>query len=162
MGLMRGDTRLPAVTLRDVEPAAELLRSLASPQRLPIVCTLIEGERAVSELEAELGIRQPSLSQHLGSLREAGIIVGRREAKAVFYSLSDARVAAIVEALHAIFCEPQRGRHPGKARRPPAEAVASRTGLERTVAPRRGEAAVFALVGSQTERGTISFRKNTT
>ena len=72
MGVMR-KLDAPAITLEDVEPAAELLRSLASPQRLAIVCTLIEGERAVSELEATLGIRQPSLSQHLGSLREAGI-----------------------------------------------------------------------------------------
>lgn len=146
MGVMR-KLDAPAITLEDVEPAAELLRSLASPQRLAIVCTLIEGERAVSELEATLGIRQPSLSQHLGSLREAGLIVGRREAKAVFYRVSDPRAAAVVEALHAIFCEqrlaprPLRGRHSGLS-------VAKRTGVSgRSAAPRQGEAAVFAVVG---------------
>ena len=42
----------PPITPEDVGPAAELLRALASPQRLAIVCTQIEGERAVSELEA--------------------------------------------------------------------------------------------------------------
>ena len=136
-----------ALTLKDVEPAAELLRSLSSPQRLAIVCTLIEGERAVSELEAELGIRQPSLSQHLGSLREAGIITGRREAKAVFYRVSEPRAAAVVEVLHEIFC--------AKPREPRAQTSrpASRSGIQPPAstqpASRRGEAAVFARVGEE-------------
>ena len=146
MGMMRtSDAR--AITLEDVEPAAELLRSLANPQRLAIVCTLIEGERAVSELEATLGIRQPSLSQHLGSLREAGLIVGRREAKAVFYRVSDPRAAAVVEALHAIFCEPRPA--PRTARVDHARPGAAKRDRVsgRSASPGRGEAAVFAIVG---------------
>lgn len=94
------------LALGDVEPAADLLKSLANPHRLMIVCTLVEGERSVADLERELAIRQPSLSQHLGSLREAGIIAPRREAKSVFYRLSDERAIRVVETLHAIFCAP--------------------------------------------------------
>ena len=138
----------PPITLEDVGPAAELLRSLASPQRLAIVCTLIEGERAVSELEATLGIRQPSLSQHLGSLREAGIIAGRREAKAAFYRVSDPRAAAVVEALHAIFCEPRLGPRPAGAGRA-GVGITKRDGASRRATSVRGEAAVFAVVGEE-------------
>ena len=138
---MRGDDWSP-ITPEAVEPAAELLRALANPQRLAIACTLIKGERAVSELEAELGIRQPSLSQHLGSLREAGIIVGRRKAKAVFYRLGDARAAELVETLHQIFCS-----RPGADARGWASTPRAPAARLADVPESRGEAAVFARVG---------------
>lgn len=151
---MRNNGREGGVAFADVEPVAELLKSLANPHRLMIVCTLVEGERAVSELERDLDIRQPSLSQHLASLREAGLILGRREAKAVFYRISDDRAARVVEALHEIFCEPIRlGRN--RARNENASArreITARKNPEPVLprangAPRHSEAAVFAVVG---------------
>ncbi len=90
--------------LAQTEKVAELLKLLGNPQRLMIACLLAEGELAVSEIESRLGIRQPSLSQQIGALREAGIIQGRREAKAVIYHLADGRAAALLTALHEIFC----------------------------------------------------------
>lgn len=135
----------------DVEPVAELLRGLSNPQRLMIVCALAEGELGVADLERGLSIRQPSLSQHLGSLRETGIITGRREGKAVFYRLSDHRAAMLVEALHAIFCKPaRRGRQKarvfiGQSERPTA--TASKPRLFRPSSP--NQAAVFARVGGR-------------
>jgi DNA-binding transcriptional ArsR family regulator len=86
------------------EAVAELLKLLGNPQRLMIACLLAEGERAVGEIEHRLGIRQPSLSQQIGALREAGVIQGRREAKAVIYRLADDRIQALLTALHDIFC----------------------------------------------------------
>lgn len=89
---------------------SELLRALANPNRLMIVCTLVKGEYSVARLEADLGIRQPTLSQQLGALRAAGIVQTRRDAKHVFYRLTDARAAQLIEALYGIFCvdaEPQ-------------------------------------------------------
>jgi len=82
---------------------AELLKLLGNPQRLLITCLLCEGEHAVSEIEEKLGIRQPTLSQQLGALREAGVIEGRREAKAVIYHLADAQTRHLLDALHRIF-----------------------------------------------------------
>lgn len=90
--------------LAQAESAAELLKLLGNPQRLMIACLLAEGEFAVSEIESRLGIRQPSLSQQIGTLREAGVIRGRREAKAVIYHLADDRAAALLTSLHEIFC----------------------------------------------------------
>lgn len=58
--------------LRDnSERAASLLKSLANPDRLLLLCQLVEGERSVTELEALTGIRQPTLSQQLGALLPA-------------------------------------------------------------------------------------------
>jgi len=83
---------------------ASLLKTLANRNRLMIVCTLVEGEYAVGQIEEELGIRQPTLSQQLTILREAGIVATRREAKQIFYRLTEQKAAHLVEALHAIFC----------------------------------------------------------
>lgn len=79
--------------------AAAILRVLGNETRLQIVLRLLRGEAAVSELERELGIRQPNLSQHLGELRDAGLVVGRREAKSVIYSLASASQERLVTAL---------------------------------------------------------------
>ncbi|MGO4832938.1 ArsR/SmtB family transcription factor [Rhizobiaceae sp. 2RAB30] len=87
--------------------AAEFLKKLANPNRLMIVCALVEGERSVRDLEDTLGIRQPGLSQQIAELREAGFIVGRKESKSVFYSLADGRVAEFVAVMHRLFCEGQ-------------------------------------------------------
>ena len=64
---------------RSVGEASELLKLIANANRLAIVCYLMETEASVSALEEELGIRQPTLSQQLTELREAGVIEGRRE-----------------------------------------------------------------------------------
>ena len=57
----------------------------------------------MSEIEEKLGIRQPTLSQQLAALRDAGVIEGRREAKAVIYHLADARTRHLLDALHRSF-----------------------------------------------------------
>lgn len=85
--------------------ATAFLKKLANQDRLMIVCTLIQGERSVRELEESLGLRQPSLSQQLGELRQAGMIEGRKEGREMFYRLADARVCALVGTLYQIFCQ---------------------------------------------------------
>jgi DNA-binding transcriptional ArsR family regulator len=83
---------------------ADLLKTLANRNRLMIVCTLVEGEYSVSQLEEELGIHQPTLSQQLTVIRDAGIVETRRESKQIFYRLTEEKAAQLVAALHAIFC----------------------------------------------------------
>ena len=91
------------MTLRAAEVAA-LLKTLTHPARLRIACVLVEGERSVGQLEAELEVHQPTLSQQLTVLREAGIVETRRDAKQIFYRLTDGRVARLVQSLYDIFC----------------------------------------------------------
>lgn len=90
---------------RNIGLASDLLALLANPNRLAIVCLLLEGERSVMAIEIALDIQQPTLSQQLGILREAGIVTGRRLARRVYYRLADERAARVVETLRAIFAE---------------------------------------------------------
>jgi len=83
----------------DIMQAAALLRTLANPARLRIALRLLEGECAVAELETELGVRQPNLSQHLAKLREAGLVATRRESRAVFYRLAEEDQRRLINAL---------------------------------------------------------------
>jgi DNA-binding transcriptional ArsR family regulator len=92
------------VTREKAEAVSSFMKSLANPNRLMIACALLDGERSVGDLEAELGLRQPSLSQQLADLRESGVVEARREAKQVFYRISDQRAVALLATLHQIFC----------------------------------------------------------
>jgi DNA-binding transcriptional ArsR family regulator len=94
----------PRVTREKAEAAASFMKSLANPNRLMIACALLDGERSVGDLETDLGLRQPSLSQQLAELRESGVVEARREAKQVFYRISDQRALALLATLHQIFC----------------------------------------------------------
>ncbi len=84
--------------------AAAVLKLLAHPQRLLLLCALVTREHTVSELEELTGLSQSAMSQHLARLREEGIVSARRDAQRIFYSLSDAKVAAILETMHALYC----------------------------------------------------------
>lgn len=81
------------------------MRVLGNPYRLAILCLLLEGELSVMQIETMLDIHQPTLSQQLTTLREAGLIASRREAKHVFYRVADPRVAPIVGTLRNFYSE---------------------------------------------------------
>jgi len=72
--------------------AAGIARALADPKRLCVLEQLADGERSVSELSRSVGCQVPNMSQHLGVLRTAGLVAGRREGNTVFYRLVDNRV----------------------------------------------------------------------
>lgn len=93
-----------AEMIENAGDAAKFLKNLAHPSRLMIVCTLVDGERSVRDLEDTLGIRQPGLSQQIAELREAGFITGRKESKNMFYCLADTRISEFVSLLHEMFC----------------------------------------------------------
>lgn len=94
----------PAEMANRAEEVANLLKTLSHPVRLMIVCTLVEGEYSVGELEENLDVHQPHLSQHLTVLRGSGIVETRREGKQIFYRLTGEKAAQLVAALYDIFC----------------------------------------------------------
>lgn len=79
----------------------EITKALAHPVRLQILDMLRGGEACVCHLEAVLGQRQAYISQQLARLREAGLVVDRRDGLNVFYALADESVAGLLDALHA-------------------------------------------------------------
>ena len=86
--------------------ACNLMKVLANPDRLMILCQLSQGEKRVGELEALLGIVQPTLSQQLTVLREQQLVSTRRDGKHIFYTLSSARTLAVIQTLYEQFCSP--------------------------------------------------------
>ncbi len=86
--------------------ACRLMKVLANPDRLLLLCQLAQGERCPSELEAELGIVQPTLSQQLGVLRDEGLVATRREGKHIHYHLVSDRARSLMQVLYAQFCAP--------------------------------------------------------
>lgn len=88
----------------DIKKAAELMKMLASEARLRILCRLVEGERSVGELAQACGVAQPTMSQQLKRLKDAGLVEGRREAQTVYYRLAGNEAAAVLETLHTLYC----------------------------------------------------------
>jgi len=84
--------------------AARLMKALANPDRLMLLCQLAPGERSVSQLEAELGILQPTLSQQLGVLREEGLVDTRRDGKHIYYRVRSPQALAVLQVLYEQFC----------------------------------------------------------
>jgi DNA-binding transcriptional ArsR family regulator len=81
-----------------------VLRALANPERLLLLCQLSQGEKSVGELEALVGISQPTLSQQLGVLRTEGLVNTRREGKYIYYSVHDPKVLTLLTCLYDLYC----------------------------------------------------------
>lgn len=72
---------------------AEICQTLADPTRLMILHELRDGEKAVGQIVAALGIAQANVSRHLAILRERGIAVTRREGTSIYYRLASPKIA---------------------------------------------------------------------
>ncbi|MCT2592039.1 metalloregulator ArsR/SmtB family transcription factor [Streptomyces sp. N2-109] len=73
---------------KELAPAAALFRALADPTRLSILRRLAAGEARVVDLTTAMNMAQSSVSAHLASLRDCGLVVARPEARQMFYSLA--------------------------------------------------------------------------
>ena len=84
---------------------ASLLKVLADETRLAVVRQLIDGPKHVGEINESLGLEQSLMSHHLKVLREAGLVIGERDGKAVLYSLSpEFRSSSRGEAIDLCCC----------------------------------------------------------
>jgi DNA-binding transcriptional ArsR family regulator len=77
---------------------SQIFKALAHPSRLKLMENLMKRECCVGEIQKCLALSQPNVSQHLGVLKEAGLIVGRRERNKICYRISDDRIIKILKA----------------------------------------------------------------
>lgn len=84
--------------------AAELLKVMAHPERLMVICQLTQGELGAGALQSGSALSQSAFSQHLTVLRKHKLIKARKESQQVFYSLADPRVETLIKSLHSVFC----------------------------------------------------------
>ena len=85
--------------------AARFLKLLANEHRLLVLCHLAnKGEMTVNDLADRVGLSQSSVSQHLGRLREDGLVAFRRDAQTLYYRVADPRAARLLKTLKTLFC----------------------------------------------------------
>jgi ArsR family transcriptional regulator len=81
---------------------ADFFRALGHPARVRILELISEEERAVGELQGELGLDSSGTSQHLAALRRQGLVETRRQGTTIFYKLKDPRVAELLKVAREI------------------------------------------------------------
>ncbi|MBI4306353.1 MAG: winged helix-turn-helix transcriptional regulator [Chloroflexi bacterium] len=84
---------------------AAICKSFANPWRLRIVEALGGGELTVSELVERLGIPKSNVSQHLGLMREKGVVEHRRDGAHVFYRLANPKVLQACRLMREVLLE---------------------------------------------------------
>jgi DNA-binding transcriptional ArsR family regulator len=89
---------------RSAAEAAKLLKVLANPNRLLILCHLAQGEKSVGQLEARMNLTQARLSQELARLRHDGLVRTRRDSRTIHYSIDDSRAESLIRHLYELFC----------------------------------------------------------
>ena len=88
--------------------AAAFMKQLANRNRLMILCALGEAELSVGELNECVDLSQSALSQHLAALREAGLVLTRRESQVIYYRLAHDGPLQVIEVLQSLFCPENR------------------------------------------------------
>lgn len=79
--------------------ASSLLKALAHPERLMVLCQLVEGEKGVGELLAHSQLGQSAFSQRLSVLKRYGLISLRKVSQQIYYSLVSEAAADVLGAL---------------------------------------------------------------
>ena len=91
------------------ELQAKLFRGFGDPSRLGILDTLRNGPLTVSEIVETTGLSQPNVSNHLGCLRDCGLVVAEQEGRYVTYHLSDDRVGELLSLAESLLADVARG-----------------------------------------------------
>lgn len=98
-------TQLKAqIDFSQVDLVTDCLKVLSNPDRLKILCVLVEGELNVQQIEINANIGQPTLSQQLTILRKNNMVSTRRDGKQIFYQVSDPKVLALMQTLYQLYC----------------------------------------------------------
>lgn len=91
----------------DIDCTAEVLKAIAHPTRLRILCTLNTQELQVQTLVEKTGTTQSNISQHLALMKECRILTTRREANRIFYRIRDQKLLELIMLMRDIYCPNQ-------------------------------------------------------
>jgi DNA-binding transcriptional ArsR family regulator len=101
---MSNDGDRPHLVARLPDGLCQLLQVLGNETRLKVLFAVAAGERDVSSVWRSLGLRQEAASHHLGVLRQASLVLDRRDGKHVYYRLgpcvrADGRDAIVLDCM---------------------------------------------------------------
>ena len=94
----------------DIRHASRVLKAMAHPLRLKILCLLGgSSESSVQDIVEQVGTSQSNISQHLSILRDKGILAARKDANKVYYRIGDPKILNLIGSLRDAFCSERRG-----------------------------------------------------
>lgn len=89
---------------------ATMLKALANPRRLMVLCQLmLQGTATVNALAKAVGLSQSALSQHLSLMRDEGIVTFDRHGQTLHYRIADPRITQHMTAMYDLYCAPLKG-----------------------------------------------------
>lgn len=92
-----------------IELQAKLFRGFADPSRLAILEALRDGALTVSEIVQITGLTQSNVSNHLGCLRDCGLVTATQQGRFVYYELSDKRVGQLLRLADELLADVAKG-----------------------------------------------------
>ncbi len=91
---------------KHIEDIAQLLKTMAHPIRLKILCLLQDKEMTVGDIHKEVQTTNANVSQHLSILRNQGIISYRKDANFIYNRITEGRVTELIKTMRELFCQP--------------------------------------------------------
>ena len=88
---------------------AKLFRGFSDPSRLSIIEALRVGPLTVTDIADTTGLSQSNVSNHLGCLRDCGLVSSEPEGRYTRYRLSDRRVAALLRLADDLLADVAKG-----------------------------------------------------
>jgi DNA-binding transcriptional ArsR family regulator len=98
-----------SIQLQKLSLKAKMFRGLGDSTRLAILEALRRGEKSATEIVKQTGQRQSNVSNHLSCLLDCGLVQNRRQGKNIFYSISNKKVARLLEESDEILSDIARG-----------------------------------------------------
>lgn len=93
------EVTLKLMHLEDMEMAAECLRTLAHPVRLRMVEMLLRQEYSVGELAEACLVKAHVASDHLGRMKDRGLLSSRRDGRHTYYSIAEDGLIGIMQCI---------------------------------------------------------------
>jgi ArsR family transcriptional regulator, cadmium/lead-responsive transcriptional repressor len=97
------------INARAVELQAKLFRGFADPSRLSILQAIAGRPLTVGKIVEKTGLSQSNVSNHLGCLRDCGLVTAAQQGRFVYYQLSDDRVATLLGLAEELLADVARG-----------------------------------------------------
>jgi ArsR family transcriptional regulator, cadmium/lead-responsive transcriptional repressor len=94
---------------KSIEIQAKLFRGFSDPSRLSILESLRDGSVTVGEIVEATGLSQPNVSNHLGCLRDCGLVTAKQQGRFVYYELSDERVGQLLNLADELLADVAKG-----------------------------------------------------
>lgn len=88
-----------------VESIAGMLKTMAHPIRLKILCLLQDKEMTVGDIREEVKTTNANVSQHLSILRNQGIIGYRKDANFIYNRINDTRILELMQTMRKLYCQ---------------------------------------------------------